>query len=91
MNEQDNIATVKKLFEFFGKGNIPAAMDLFSDKVVFQSPVTRSRHKHISWSKIRKNKKEIGSFFMELNQKVQLEEMVVSVIKNRYKQANGNA
>jgi len=80
MKEQGNVSTVKKLFEHFGKGNIPAAMDLFDEKVEFQSPVTRTSHKHISWSAIRRNKNQIGSFFQELNQKVQLEEMVVSVI-----------
>jgi len=80
MKEKENVATVKQLFELFGKGNIPAAMDLFAEKVNFQSPVTRTKHKYISWWKIRRNKKEIGSFFLELNEKVQLEEMVVSVI-----------
>jgi hypothetical protein len=32
MKEQENVSTVKKLFEHFGKGNIPAAMDLLLKK-----------------------------------------------------------
>jgi ketosteroid isomerase-like protein len=78
MAEQENIDLVKNLFELFGKGDIPSAMDLFAEKVEFQSPVTGSKHKHISWSRIRRNKSEIGAFFQELNEKVQLEEMIVS-------------
>ena len=75
---EDNVAVINKLFELFGQGQIPAAMELFSDEVVFQSPVTKSKHKFVTWSSIRKNKHEIGTFFMELNQKIQLEKMQIT-------------
>ena len=77
MEENKNVTGVRKLFECFGKGDIPGAMNLFAEKVEFQSPVSVADHKHISWSKTRNNKSEIGTFFQELNEKVQAEKMEI--------------
>jgi hypothetical protein len=76
----ENSEIVKKLFECFGSGDIPGAMNLFAEEVEFQSPVTGSAHKYITWSDKRTSKSEIGAFFMEMNEKVQPEKMVIKKI-----------
>lgn len=38
MNEQQNIETVKKGYEAFGTGNIPALLDLFDENIEWRSP-----------------------------------------------------
>ena len=94
MGKKKNIKVVKELFNLFSQGEIPSAMQLFDDKVEFQSPVTSVEHDNISWSRKRRNKEEIMSFFQEMNDKVQTEVMKISAItaqKNRVIVEGNNA
>ena len=68
--EQENVAIVKLLFETVEQGNIPDALNLFSEDLYWQSPVTRTGSKELSWFKPRYNRNELGEFFKELRNKV---------------------
>jgi steroid delta-isomerase-like uncharacterized protein len=76
MNEERNIELIVRLFKAFGDGDIPKALEMFSDDVEFQSPVSRVEHKYISWSRMRSGKGEVASFFKEINEKISTEKMV---------------
>jgi len=73
--EQENIQVVQSMFEAFGQGNIPAALNTFADDVDFQSPVTRNAPAEISWAKPRYRREEVAEFFKELSDKMQIERM----------------
>lgn len=75
MNEQENVRVVQQLFAAFGKGSIPAALDILAEDVDWQSPVTRTRPGKISWAKPRHGRTEVAEFFKELSEKMQIERM----------------
>ena len=75
MNEQENVQVVQKLFAAFGQGNIPAALDILAEDVDWQSPVTRTKPRKISWAKPRHGRAEVAEFFTELSEKMQIERM----------------
>jgi ketosteroid isomerase-like protein len=91
MDSEKNIKIVKDLFAAFEKGDIPSAIQLFSSDVYFQSPVTRLQSHQISWAKPRKGRKEVGEFFMELNENAQVEKMepIVFIAENEYVAVEG--
>lgn len=72
MGERENIAVVKKLLEAVGQGDIQAIMGGLAEDVEWQSPVTRSEHTGITWSRQRHGRAEVLEFFAELNQKSKL-------------------
>lgn len=78
MEEQKNIETVKNLFELIETGNIPAAFDILDENIYWQSPVTRTDSKYITWSKPRRSKGEVGAFFCEMNDKMEIEKFQFS-------------
>jgi ketosteroid isomerase-like protein len=61
-----NEAVVRRLFDAFGRGDIPAAMELFAEDVVFRSPVTHTRHETLGWARPRRGRREVLQFFSEL-------------------------
>lgn len=69
MNEQENIKIVQKLYAAIGQGDIVTAKELLSDRVEWQSPVTRTNHVGITWYRPRKGKDDVLGFFKELSQK----------------------
>ena len=73
--EQDNSNVVRELFAAFGRGDVKAVLNLFDDRVEFQSPVTRNAPPEVSWSKVRNGKEEVAAFFGELGSKMQIEAM----------------
>jgi ketosteroid isomerase-like protein len=75
MNEQANVAVVHRHFAAFEQGDFGAALDVFADEVDFQSPVTRTAPKEISWARSRHNREEIAAFFKELGEKMGIERM----------------
>jgi steroid delta-isomerase-like uncharacterized protein len=77
MNENSNIELILRLFEAFGEGDIPKALEMFSEDVEFQSPVTRAEHKYITWSGKRSGRGEVASFFKEMNESVSTDKMEV--------------
>ena len=76
MSEKENVQTVKKMFEAFNRRDIPAVLDILSDYVEWQSPVTRIQTDEISWSKPRHGKEEVAVFFKDLSEKVQPDKLV---------------
>jgi ketosteroid isomerase-like protein len=75
MNEQANVEVVHRHFAAFEQGDFRAALDVFADEVDFQSPVTRTAPKEISWARSRHNREEIAAFFKELGEKMGIERM----------------
>jgi ketosteroid isomerase-like protein len=76
MSEKENIQVVKKMFEAFGRHDIPAVLDTLSEDVEWQSPVTRTAPDEISWSKPRHGRDEVAVFFKDLGEKVQPDKLV---------------
>lgn len=70
MTQQGNVNIVKEMFERVEQGNIPDALNMFAEDVYWQSPVTRTGSKDLSWFKPRYSRREVGEFFKELRDKV---------------------
>jgi hypothetical protein len=75
MNEQENVKVVQQHFAAFAQGDLRAALDVFAAEVDFQSPVTRTAPKEISWAQSRHSREEIAAFFKELGEKMEIERM----------------
>jgi ketosteroid isomerase-like protein len=78
MNTQENVQVVQKMFEAFGRHDLPAVLDTLADNIDWQSPVTRGISEEISWAKLRHGREEVTTFFKELFEKVQPERMETS-------------
>ncbi len=72
--EQDNVQCVQRLYAAFGRGDLPAVMDMLAEDVDWQSPVTRSKHAELSWSRPRHGREQVAQFLEELAEKVHAEE-----------------
>ena len=70
LKEQENVERVKLMFETVEQGNIPAALNMFAEDIYWQSPVTRTGSKELSWFKPRHSREDIAEFFKELRNKV---------------------
>jgi hypothetical protein len=73
--EQENVQLVQQYFALIGQGNVRAAIDMLAEDVDFQSPVTRTVSKEISWAKSRHSREEVITFFQEFLQKVDFEQI----------------
>ena len=75
--ESENLRVVHQYFAAFGQGNVLMALDNLAEDVDFQSPVSRTPSIEISWAKPRHSQGEVISFFQELLEKIDLEQMEV--------------
>jgi ketosteroid isomerase-like protein len=75
MNEHENVEVVQRHFAAFAQGDFRAALDVFAEEVDFQSPVTRTAPKEISWAQLRHSREELAAFFKELSEKMEIERM----------------
>jgi ketosteroid isomerase-like protein len=73
MNEQENIGVVKMLLDAVGQRDMRTVVNLLADNVEWQSPMTRTKHKSLTWSRLRHGREEVLDFFFELDQKSKLE------------------
>jgi len=71
MSEKENVNVVQQMYAAFNRHDIPAVLDILSDDVEWQSPVTRTAPDEISWSKPRHGRDQVATFFKELGEKVQ--------------------
>ena len=71
MGEKENIQVVQQMYAAFNRHDIPAVLEILSDDVDWHSPVTRTQHDEISWSKPRQDRDQVATFFKELAEKVQ--------------------
>ena len=74
-SEQKNVELIKQHFAMFGQGNVQAALEMLSENVDFESPVSRNAPPEISWARPRRGREQVISFFRELLEKVELERM----------------
>jgi uncharacterized protein len=70
MGEEQNERVVRRLFEAFGRGDIPAALEFFAEDVEFRSPVTRTGHDILPWARPRRGRREVLQFFSEMGAEV---------------------
>jgi ketosteroid isomerase-like protein len=70
VTEEQNVELAKKLFEAFGRGDIPGAMEFFAEEIDFRSPVTRTIHETLTWAHPRHNRQEVMQFFAEMSAEV---------------------
>ena len=73
--EQENLKVVQEMFSAFGEGNIQAGLNIYSESVDFQSPVTRTGPPEITWAKPRHSREEVAEYFNELFRMVQPERL----------------
>lgn len=73
--EQENLHVVQQMFDAFDQGNIQAGLDIYAENVDFQSPVTRTSPREITWAKPRHSRDEVAEYFKELFDKVQPERL----------------
>ncbi|RLI72059.1 ketosteroid isomerase [Archaeoglobales archaeon] len=76
-SEQENVQLIKQMFAAFGRGDIPAILDIIAENVDWQSPVTRNPSIHISWAKPRYTREEVATYFKELSDKVKPEHLEI--------------
>jgi len=77
MSEEENVRVVQQMFAAIEQGNIPVALNILAEDVDWQSPVTRTKPRGISWAKPRHGREEVAKFFKELSEKMQIERMEV--------------
>lgn len=73
ISEQENIGVVVRLLDAVGQGDMQSIKDILAEDVEWQSPVTRTKHRGITWDRQRHGHGEVMDFFEELNQKSRLE------------------
>ncbi len=73
MSEQENIEVVQRLLFAGGQGDVRTVVEALDDNVVWESPVTRTEHKGITWSRPRHGPKEVMEFFKELHDNAAVE------------------
>ena len=77
MIENENIMHIKEHFAAFGRGDLQQALSMVSEDVDWQSPVTRTRPKEITWAAPRHSREEVLQFFQDLSDKVQPEKFEI--------------
>jgi hypothetical protein len=68
MSEQDNVRIVQKIYEAFGRGDAATILDTLADKFEWHhrgAPM-------VPWGKSRNTKEDVGRFFGELNEAVEV-------------------
>jgi ketosteroid isomerase-like protein len=63
------------MFAAFDEGDIQVGLNIYSENVDFQSPVTRTNPPEITWAKPRHSRGEVAEYFKELFEKVQPERL----------------
>ena len=58
------------MFELVGQGKIPEALEMVAQEVHWQSPVTRTGSKEMSWYEPRHSRMEVAEYFNELRDTV---------------------
>jgi uncharacterized protein len=63
-----NIATVQSIYEAFGRGDVPAILDLLSDDVTWEQWDGRNagQDADVPWLRARSGKDGVGTFFQDL-------------------------
>jgi hypothetical protein len=75
MGEQENVQAVQQMYAAFGRGDLPAVLEMLAEDVDWQSPVSRTEPEELSWARPRHSREEVAIYFKELLEKVQPEQM----------------
>jgi ketosteroid isomerase-like protein len=68
MSEQDNVRTVQRIYEAFGRGDVSAIVDTLADRFEWHHRGAPD----VPWGKSRNTKADVTSFFHELNEAVEV-------------------
>ena len=63
MSTEDNVKTVKAVYEAFGRGDLPTILDALTDDVDWASSVSSTE---VPWWGVRHGKAEVTDFFVKL-------------------------
>jgi uncharacterized protein len=63
-----NIETVQAIYEAFGRGDIPAILEMQSDEVTWESwdGPNAGQDAGVPWLRVRRGKEGVGAFFQDL-------------------------
>lgn len=76
-----NVSTVQGIYESFGKGDIPAILDVLADDVAWESWADNSAVKvGVPWMTPRHGKSEVAGFFEVAGQMEVLDLQVLSIM-----------
>lgn len=73
MSEQENIRVVQRLLFAGSQGDMGTVVEALDNNVKWESPVTRTEHKGITWNRPRHGPRETMEFFQELHEKAAVE------------------
>jgi uncharacterized protein len=71
MSAEDNLATVKLIYEAFGKGDVPAILDQLTDDVDWAAEASSDA---VPWYGMRTGKDEVVGFFEAIGSAVDVSE-----------------
>jgi len=63
MSTEDNVKTIRAVYEAFGRGDLPAILDVLTDDVDWASSVSSTE---VPWWGVRHGKAEVTDFFVKL-------------------------
>ena len=70
MSEQQNIELVKRGYEAFGRGDIPALLDLFADDIEWNSPGPPD----LPTAGRRRGRQQVSEFFLAVDQVFEIQQ-----------------
>lgn len=76
MNVQDNIATVKKIYEAFGRGDVPAILEVMHPEVEWELGAVDKRPE-VPWLAARRGREAVVGFFETLAKELRFERFEV--------------
>src|SRR4051794_32449663 len=71
MSSDDNVKTIQAVYEAFGRGDIPAILDVLTDDVDWASDAESTE---VPWWGIRRGNDGVADFFTKLGTEMELEE-----------------
>jgi ketosteroid isomerase-like protein len=71
MSSEDNVKTVQSVYEAFGRGDIPAIVDVLTDDVDWASDADST---DVPWWGVRHGKDGVADFFTKLGTDMEVEE-----------------
>lgn len=79
----DNIATVHRIYEAFGKGDIPAILDCLADNVQWEQWADNSAQKAgVPWMQAQQGKQGAMAFFKSVGELAVKDFQVLSIMAN---------
>src|SRR6266511_800663 len=69
-SEQENVRTVQRAYEAFGRGDIPAVLAMLTDDIEWSEPGSADV---LPWGGERRGREQVGQFFQALDGALEFE------------------